>query len=300
MSTKTLEGVLNNTNEYKTQFQEDEGEIITKYIDLSLTNLHYTKYGSGPPLIMVPATMSHIKDWITLIQFMGQKFTTYFFELPGYGGSTPYKEKFSSKLVTKTIESFATKLKIDNFSIMGFSFGGILTLKAVDYLEDRINKVILLSPCVSKKAMNFSTLRSITARGLAYSLKNNLFRKLISNKKFGTSLLSYLRKFGKIDIPIEEHLKEMPKHTLDILVYQINEILNFEIKRDAPFKNDCHLAMSTKDPLLNFKKTKSVIEKTFKKYYVYKFDHPYHQLTEKPTLEWLNKEFGWLLESFSN
>ena len=300
MSTKTLEGVLKNTNEYKTQFQGDEGEIISKYVDLPLTRLHYTKCGSGPPLIMVPATMSYIKDWITLIQFMGQKFTTYFFELPGYGGSTPYKEKFSSKLVTKTIESFADKLKIDNFSIMGFSFGGILTLKAVDYLEDKIDKVILLSPCVSKEAMNFSKTRLFIARGLAYCLKNNLFRKLISSKRFGTPFLSYLRKFGKIDIPIEEHLKKMPKRTLDILVYQVNEVLNFKIKRNAPFKKNCHLAMSTKDPLLNFKKTKSIIKKTFENCYVYEFDHPYHQLTEKPTLGWLNKELGWLLESCSN
>lgn len=296
MSTKTLEYVLKNTNEYKTQFQNDEGEIISKYIDLPLTNLNYVKCGSGPPLIMVPATMSHIEDWLPLIQFMGQKFTTYFFELPGYGGSTPYKEKFSSELVAKTIESFADKLKIDNFAIMGFSFGGILTLKAVDYLEDKIDKVILLSPCVSKKAVNFSTLRSIIARGFAYSFKNNLFRKLISNKKFGTTLLSYLRKFGKIEIPIEEHLKKMPEHTLDILVYQINEVLNFKIKRDVKFKKDCHLIMSTKDPLLDFEKTESIIRKTFKNCYVYKFDHPYHQLTEKPTLEWLNKEFGWLLD----
>lgn len=286
MSTKNLERVLNY-----------EG---SKYIDLPLTKLHYTKCGSGPPLIMVPATMSIIKDWTTLIQFMGQKFTTYFFELPGYGGSTPYKEKFSSELTAKTIESFVDKLKIDNFSIMGFSFGGILTLKTVDYLEKRINKVILLSPCVSKKAMNFSGEKLFRARVLAYCLKNNLIRKLISNKKFGTTLLSYLRKFGKIDIPIEEHLKKMPKRTLDILVYQINEVLNFELNRDVPFNKECHLAMSTKDPLINFEKTESVIRKTFKNCYVYKFDHPYHQLTKKPTLGWINKELGWLLESCSN
>ncbi|PIU02477.1 MAG: hypothetical protein COT55_03360, partial [Candidatus Diapherotrites archaeon CG09_land_8_20_14_0_10_32_12] len=120
------------------------------------------------------------------------------------------------------------------------------------------------------------------------------------SKRFGTPFLSYLRKFGKIDIPIEEHLKKMPKRTLDILVYQVNEVLNFKIKPDVQFNKDCHLAMSTKDPLLDFEKTKAIIKKTFKNCYVYEFDHPYHQLTEKPTLRWLNKELGWLLESFSN
>jgi ABC-type uncharacterized transport system permease subunit len=53
-------------------------------IDLSNTRLHYLRCGNGPPLLMVPATVSLISQWLPLAQFMGQLFTTYFFELPGH------------------------------------------------------------------------------------------------------------------------------------------------------------------------------------------------------------------------
>ena len=279
-------------------------KVIIKDINLPLTKLHYAKCGSGPPLIIVPATMSHIEDWIGLIQFMSQKFTTYFFELPGYG-STPFKENFSSKLVARTVESFADNLEIKKFSIMGFSFGGILTLSTVDYLKDRIDKVILSSPCISKRTMRFSRRRLVIARLILLSLKNNFIRepvfKFINNKRFGKHFVLLIRKFGKIEetIPIEEILIKMPKYTLDVLAYQANEILNFEISNlNVPFNKDCCFAMSVNDPVLNFNKTEEIIRKNFKSCFVFKLYCPYHQLPKNPTVEELNKEYGRLLEYF--
>jgi len=63
-------------------------------VKLPGTTLHYVKAGSGPPLVIVPATVSLISQWLPLTQFMGQRFTAYFFELPGHGQSTPYPYKF--------------------------------------------------------------------------------------------------------------------------------------------------------------------------------------------------------------
>ena len=81
-------------------------EPIFGDVELPGTRLHYVKCGSGPPLVIVPATVSLISQWLPLAQFMGQRFTTYFFELPGHGKSTPYPGKFESKLVPKTVEAF--------------------------------------------------------------------------------------------------------------------------------------------------------------------------------------------------
>ncbi len=279
-------------------------KVIIKDINLPLTRLHYAKCGSGPPLIIVPATMSYISAWTGLIQFMSQKFTTYFFELPGYG-STPFKENFSSELIAKTVKTFADKLEIKNFSIMGFSFGGILTLKAVDYLKDRVDKVILLSPCVSKRAIQFSRRRLIIARLIVLSFKNNFIResvfKFIHNKRFGKHFVLFIRKLGKIEetIPIEKILIKMPKYTLDVLAYQANEVLNFEISNlNVPFNNDCCFVMSVNDPILNFNKTEKIIRKNFKSCFVHKFYYPYHQMPENPTVDWLNNEYGELLKYF--
>ena len=45
-------------------------------VTLPNTRLHYVKAGTGPPLIIVPATVSLIRQWLPLTQFMGQRFTS--------------------------------------------------------------------------------------------------------------------------------------------------------------------------------------------------------------------------------
>ena len=125
-------------------------------MELPNTRLHYVKAGTGPPLIIVPATVSLIRQWLPLTQFMGQRFTSYFFELPGHGSSTPYPEKFTSDLIPATVEEFVNNLDYDRFNLMGFSFGGLLALRTLEHLKDRTDKVILLSPCVSKRALKWS------------------------------------------------------------------------------------------------------------------------------------------------
>ena len=99
-----------------------QNEISIHYAALPQTKLRYAKCGEGPPVIMVPATISWIEDWIPMIQMMGTRFTVYFFELPGHGKSSAFAENFISELVAESVEAFADYLGIDRFSLMGFSY----------------------------------------------------------------------------------------------------------------------------------------------------------------------------------
>jgi len=45
------------------------------------------------PLIIVPATISELENWLSLAQFMAQWFHVYFFELPGHGRSEPFRNR---------------------------------------------------------------------------------------------------------------------------------------------------------------------------------------------------------------
>ena len=42
------------------------------FINLPLARLHVLETGRGAPLIMVPATISELQNWLPLSQFMGQ------------------------------------------------------------------------------------------------------------------------------------------------------------------------------------------------------------------------------------
>src|SRR6187549_3566405 len=85
----------------------------TYFIDLPLARLHVMETGRGVPLIMVPATISELENWISLAQFMGQWFRVFFFELPGHGQSEPFQEGFSSQRVAELVKQLTDALGFD-------------------------------------------------------------------------------------------------------------------------------------------------------------------------------------------
>ena len=150
------------------------------YADLPHTRLHYVTAGEGPPLVMVPATVSLISQWMPLAQFMGQRYTAHFFELPGHGGSTAYSFKFRSEYIPETVRAFVDSLGYDRFHLMGFSFGGLLALRTLEALQDRIDSVILLAPLVSSQALKFSLTQRQVIKSAMSILKHDVSQRTIS------------------------------------------------------------------------------------------------------------------------
>lgn len=272
-------------------------------VTLPNTSLHYVKTGSGPPLIIVPATVSLIRQWLPLAQFMGQRFTTYFFELPGHGGSTPYPEKFKSSLVPFTVEAFVNKMGYDRFNLMGFSFGGLLALRTLEQLQDRVDKLILLSPVISQRALRWSTPKQWTFKASTKALKNSYVLKgthrVINTPQLEWPLTYILSKVSNVDRRILENKSaiHMPLSTLDVFTQTMDEILSMDYQfKDKPFTTPCYFGMSVNDDLLEYEITESIVCKHFENIKIQKFFHPYHQPPEPPTFEWLVNEFGDFLD----
>ena len=270
-------------------------------MDLPNTRLHYVKAGTGPPLIIVPATISLIRQWLPLTQFMGQRFTSHFFELPGHGGSTPYTEKFKSQFVPHTVEQFANNLGYDRFNLMGFSFGGLLALRTLEHLRDRIDKVILLSPCVSKRALKWSTPRQLAFKASIKLMKNQQLLQgahyVMNAPRLEKPLTYALSKVSNVDRRILENKNalQMPLSTLDVFAYTLDEIFQTEYEYTGIFNNSCYFGMSVNDDILHYGLTEQIVRRHFQKITVQQFTHPYHQPPEPPTFEWLNREFGLFL-----
>jgi pimeloyl-ACP methyl ester carboxylesterase len=282
-------------------------DISLHKIALPLTTLSYASCGQGPPLVIVPATISRIRDWQPLIRFMGQKFTTLFFELPGHGGSTPFPQPFSSHLVGQTVEDLINALQFDTIALMGFSFGGILTLRILNQIQPRINRLILLSPCISHHTVLYSPIRIMLLRVLArimiWHSPQAFFLKMMHNEALVDYVLLMLRKWGHVEFygsALRNTLLSLPPATLDVLTYQINEILNTDpISEIDAWNTPCLFGMSRRDPLLCFEMTKKSILEKFKDVWVESNDLPYHQPPEPFTFEGLTREYGRLLEKLS-
>ncbi len=278
-------------------------KVTTNFVQLSNTTLHYMKVGSGPPLVIVPATISVIRQWESLAQFMGQRYTTYFFELPGHGESSPYPERFRSQMVPDTVAEFMDAMGHETFNLMGFSFGGLLAMRTLEALQDRIENVFLLAPCVSQRALLFSETRQWWMKHIFGTFKSptvqeNLI-KVMHSGAFDPILLTLLSKFGKLD---EDVLKtrdalRIPRSTLDVLSYTLVEIFSLDyLYEERPYQHKCFFGMSLYDDLLDYDTTLDVVDKHFDDLTVQHFELPYHQPPQTPTYEWLVDEFSDFLD----
>lgn len=280
-------------------------EITYHYADLPLTKLHYIKCGQGPPLVMVPATISKIEHWAGLAQFMGQKFTVYYFELPGHGKSSSFAAPFSSELVAETIGHFMDSLGYESFNLMGFSFGGILTLKALHHLQHRIERMILFSPCVSHRALTYSRLRVWLLRRAITILKTGIFQKtfvsILHSPKYKKFAVAFIKFVVRVEdtVPLDETFHELPISTLDVLSYQLEEVINLEFPPlEKPYSIPLMFAMSIHDTLLDFTATYSFLDTYFSDIYTVLLTVPYHQPPEHPTFWDLQRDNSAFIKKF--
>ena len=232
------------------------------FVSLPKTNLHYMKVGSGPPLVIVPATISLIRQWQSLAQFMGQRYTTYFFELPGHGGSSPYPEKFKSHMVPDTVANSMDAMGHETFNLMGFSFGGLLAMRTLEALQDRIDDVFLLAPCVSKRALLFSEKKQWALKCFSRALKSPAFQEhlllMMHSGRFDRILLAAFSKMGSLDKQIlkTRDVLRIPQSTVDVLAYTLQEIFAVDYSYiEKPFHQKCYFGMSINDDLLDYDTT---------------------------------------------
>ena len=286
-------------------FNSQPASYKIHFVDLPLTRLHVLEVGEGEPLIMVPATISELENWRTLAQFMAQWFHVYFFELPGHGQSEAFDEGFSSQKVAELVGQLADKMGHKRFNLMGFSFGGILAMRTFNLLSHRIDRMILIAPCLGHRALPFSSLRlSLLYRAnqlLSRPKIQEKFVSLIHDPHTVSQIVRVLQKVGKLEdtIPLQEKLPRTKASTIEVLNAQINEILTTEFNGKLnKSKVPCYFAMSVYDPLLQFDTTQNILESHFSNLSTVQLDYPYHQPPRPFTYEELNRDFYQTVDAF--
>lgn len=271
----------------------------TYHVDLPLCDLHIMEAGSGPPLIIVPATISELDNWVDLIQFMAQWFRVYFFELPGHSESTPFRQKFTTTLVAETVSQLVDHLGVERFNLMGFSFGGILAMQTFTLLHQRIDRLILNAPCLTKRAILISTPQRAALKGM-----NSLFRKqyvqvqlyrAFHHSNTRAWLMRLFQIMGKLEHAdqLERKLGGVRMSTLEVLTEELAEILSVEFPHPARKSEvPCYLTMSVNDPLLDFQTTLEEAQSLFSTIHLTKLYLPYHQPPTPFTFDELNRDFG--------
>lgn len=276
-----------------------------RLIDLPLCKLHVMEAGGGPPLVIVPATISELENWRDLVQFMAQWFHVYFFELPGHGLSSPFSQEFHSDLVAEVVEQLVDSAGIERFNLMGFSFGGVLAMKTFLRLQQRIDRLILLAPCLSHRALLLAGWQKWAVEQFNRLLKRprvrNSIWEFIQSRTGRSATAAFICAIGKVEHQglIEAKMKAMQPSLIEIITREVDEILTAEFHHPAVKHSTlCYFAMSVNDPLLHFGTTLEELRNHFSTVHVTSLAYPFHQPPRPFTFEELNRDFRASVQGF--
>ena len=277
----------------------------TYLVPLPLCALRVMEAGDGPPMVIVPATISELENWDALIQFMAQWFRVYFFELPGHGQSTPFKQKFTCELVAETVEQLVDHIGARRFNLMGFSFGGILAMTTFRRLHARIDRVTFMAPCLTSRAVMLSPIQKWIAQWFSRLLGTPRFRSFmlhVIHHPYSRGLLvTFMRIVGRVENPrsLDDKISHMDDSIMDVIACELKDILNANFSPPAVIhQTPCYFAMSSRDPLLDYQTTLAELERHFSNVHILKLNYPFHQPPRPFTFEELNRDFGTTVNLF--
>ena len=145
--------------------------------------VHYLVFGEGKPLLILHGWGSNSERWIPAAEIISKKgFKVIIPDLPGFGKTDTLSVPWNTNKYISWLEAFLKELKINDFYLLGHSFGGALASKiAVKHVQD-IKKLFLVSAaCVRKKTAtkNFSAIVAKVIKLFYFLPYYGLFRKAV-------------------------------------------------------------------------------------------------------------------------
>jgi pimeloyl-ACP methyl ester carboxylesterase len=106
---------------------------------------YYERYGSGPPLILIPPGGSHTGTWRFNIGALSRSHEVWTFDLPGSGYSgKPPTFPYTHRSYAEFVRAFMTTMGIPKAVVGGWSLGGTVALEfALDFPERTAGLVLI-------------------------------------------------------------------------------------------------------------------------------------------------------------
>jgi len=143
-------------------------------------NIHYRKTGSGPFIVLIHGVTSSLHTWDYWQKKLSENYTVISLDIPSFGLTGPHpKNDYSVEMYMRMLDVLTYKYKIDNFTIVGNSFGGYLSWNYSLHKPEKINKLVLIDSAGFKDITPmFLMFNAITLPGFNW-IVSNITHKII-------------------------------------------------------------------------------------------------------------------------
>jgi len=159
-----------------------------KKLTLNALEINFKIGGKGKPLLILHGWGGCSDSWKGVIEILEGTFNTVSPDLPGFGKSDFPPFPWSLRDYANWVLNFAQELKLDNFYLLGHSFGGRVALKFSILHSEKIKKLILVNSAGIKPKL---TLKQKILLQVAKSGKIIFSKKILNKFKEQASNIFY-------------------------------------------------------------------------------------------------------------
>jgi len=106
--------------------------------------INYEVYGQGPRLLLLHGWGVDLHTFDKVVPALSQNFQLILPDLPGFGLSSRLEKPWKTLDYARTIRSLLSFLEVDEFSVLGHSFGGAVAISLAALSPELIDRLVLV------------------------------------------------------------------------------------------------------------------------------------------------------------
>ncbi|MGW0182769.1 alpha/beta fold hydrolase [Nocardia sp. NPDC003345] len=128
---------------YRSQYLE---RVESRYVDTDLARFHYTRTGTGPPVVLVAGGGLWGYSWRDAIPVLAADHTVYAVDLPSQGYTELHRDDFGYDLpaMSRALTTFLDAVGLGRTALAGHSWGGAWSLYFAQQHPERVERLVLL------------------------------------------------------------------------------------------------------------------------------------------------------------
>lgn len=204
--------------------------VDESYVDTEVARFHYTKTGSGPPVVLVPGGTLWLYSYREIVPVLAEHRTVYAVDLPGQGFTTLNRQNFNYDLdsMSGALQSFIDALGLARTSLVGHSWGGSVSLYFAERHPDRVERLAL----IAAPALNVPS--ALTFRPLEFPVVGELFGKLMNRSMFADTLhKGYANSQRLSDADVDEYWLPLSRRANREAMWELQRNLDFDLTEDG-------------------------------------------------------------------
>ncbi|MBF6167033.1 alpha/beta fold hydrolase [Streptomyces gardneri] len=120
--------------------------VESRYVDTELARFHYTRTGTGSPVVLVAGGGLWGYSWRDVIPALAAEHTVYAVDLPSQGFTELHRGDFAYDLpaMSQALATFLDAVGLHRTALVGHSWGGAWSLYFAEQHSDRVERLVLL------------------------------------------------------------------------------------------------------------------------------------------------------------